>query len=356
MNDFLGTLAARSLGSTPSIRPRAVSLFEPETAQWEGSAGGEIVAETVNAEADVPSPPSVPAEPSLAAFPETAGKLRRPPDGAPSPARIEPVPVRLERTGGRGEENIESEPPAAPIPIHETWKTGAPAPPVPPSEAVDSESVPEDAGEIRRTSVGGRIEIRVKPEPAEPAAGPASAPSPSTRHPVPLGAELPAAGVPSGERPLSAVRGANETAGPTRSPPAETLKSGLRAEAPIPRDSEPRREETAPISGRAFDPGGGERPPADAPGPAEPPEVAGHIRPAGAMEPGPYRISERTDTMPDMRPYAAPESAPTIRVTIGRIEVRAVAPPETRRPPADTSAERSRVMSLDEYLKQRTGK
>lgn len=356
MNDFLGTLAARSLGSTPSIRPRAVSLFEPETARRENPAVGEIVAETVYAEADVRSPPSVPAEPPPAAFPETAGELRRPPDGVPSPVRIEPVPVRMERTGGRGEENIESEPPAAPIPIRETGKTGAPAPPIPPPEAADSEFLPEDAGEIRRTPAGGRIEIRAKPEPAQPAAGPASAPSPSASHSVPLRAELPADGVPSGERPLSIAHAANVPAGPTRSPPAETLKSGLRAEAPIARDSEPRREETAPVSERASDPGGGERPPAAVPGPAEPPEGAGYIRPAGAMEPGPYRIPERTDTMPDMRPYAAPESAPAIRVTIGRIEVRAVAPPETRRPPADTPAERSRVMSLDEYLKQRTGK
>ena len=53
---------------------------------------------------------------------------------------------------------------------------------------------------------------------------------------------------------------------------------------------------------------------------------------------------------------AAPEPpAPTIRVAIGRIEVRAITPPPT--PPAQrtTPARPSPALSLDEYLKQRNG-
>lgn len=49
----------------------------------------------------------------------------------------------------------------------------------------------------------------------------------------------------------------------------------------------------------------------------------------------------------------APESsAPGIRVTIGRIEVRAITPPPARRTEPARSGPK---LSLDDYLKQRTG-
>lgn len=48
-----------------------------------------------------------------------------------------------------------------------------------------------------------------------------------------------------------------------------------------------------------------------------------------------------------------PAAAPTIRVTIGRVEVRAILPPEPSSPRA-TPARASSVLSLDEYLKRRT--
>jgi hypothetical protein len=53
---------------------------------------------------------------------------------------------------------------------------------------------------------------------------------------------------------------------------------------------------------------------------------------------------------------AAPESsAPAIRVTIGRIEVRAITPPPV--PPAQrtTPARPGPELSLDDYLKQHNG-
>lgn len=54
---------------------------------------------------------------------------------------------------------------------------------------------------------------------------------------------------------------------------------------------------------------------------------------------------------------AAPEpSAPTIRVAIGRIEVRAITPPPTPPPAQPSTPVRSGpALSLDEYLKQRNG-
>jgi len=58
------------------------------------------------------------------------------------------------------------------------------------------------------------------------------------------------------------------------------------------------------------------------------------------------------------RPASRPESPPTIRVTIGRVEVRAVMPPAPE--PAPTLGESAPPrhaprLSLDDYLKQRSG-
>jgi hypothetical protein len=48
-----------------------------------------------------------------------------------------------------------------------------------------------------------------------------------------------------------------------------------------------------------------------------------------------------------------PSSSPaTVRVTIGRVEVRAVPPPESF-PPSASPARRGPALSLDDYLKQR---
>lgn len=50
-------------------------------------------------------------------------------------------------------------------------------------------------------------------------------------------------------------------------------------------------------------------------------------------------------------PVEPPEAAPTIHVTIGRVEVRATPPPS---PPQKEKRSRAPVMSLDEYLRQRS--
>ena len=52
------------------------------------------------------------------------------------------------------------------------------------------------------------------------------------------------------------------------------------------------------------------------------------------------------------QPASGPESPPTIRVTIGRVEVRAVMPPAPEPAPPTRHAPQ---LSLDDYLKQRSG-
>jgi hypothetical protein len=50
-------------------------------------------------------------------------------------------------------------------------------------------------------------------------------------------------------------------------------------------------------------------------------------------------------------PAGSPEATPTVHVTIGRVEVRATPPPN---PPQKVQRNRAPIMSLDEYLRQRT--
>jgi hypothetical protein len=55
-------------------------------------------------------------------------------------------------------------------------------------------------------------------------------------------------------------------------------------------------------------------------------------------------------------PIAAPESARTIQVTIGRVDVRAMAPPEVLPHKRPRPQMPKPSLSLDEYLKSRGGR
>ncbi|MDQ3929215.1 MAG: hypothetical protein M3328_08720 [Chloroflexota bacterium] len=74
------------------------------------------------------------------------------------------------------------------------------------------------------------------------------------------------------------------------------------------------------------------------------------------VEPGAVRRRPEGHPEGDQREprLAAPEpSAPTIRVSIGRIEVRAVTPPPMLPERRDTPARPGPALSLDDYLKER---
>lgn len=81
--------------------------------------------------------------------------------------------------------------------------------------------------------------------------------------------------------------------------------------------------------------------------PPQPAPRSRPIRPQVTARQAPDIRSRRDSHSP-----AEPAAAPSIHVTIGRVEVRAVQPAAARRRPA---AAGPAVMSLDEYLKQRAG-
>lgn len=98
--------------------------------------------------------------------------------------------------------------------------------------------------------------------------------------------------------------------------------------------------------------------PAIEPGPKPPPVIERIVRQEAVpyqstREPVPAAGPRRTRRAPDPLRPAAPAPPVSIEVTIGRVEVRAVAPPS---PPKSHSARRpAPALSLDDYLKQRNG-
>lgn len=73
------------------------------------------------------------------------------------------------------------------------------------------------------------------------------------------------------------------------------------------------------------------------------------IQPRIAIHREPAKTMSEKDEMAFVEPSSPP---PNIRVTIGRVEVRAIMPPEPKAPPAKPSRP-GPALSLDDYLKQR---
>ena len=95
------------------------------------------------------------------------------------------------------------------------------------------------------------------------------------------------------------------------------------------------------------------QPPAAAPQPLKPADSAAAPGTPQVVVPQQVRLAPRPVSLPFVAPAASarPSAAPTIQVTIGRIEVRAT--PPTPATPRKASAKPA-AMSLEEYLKQRS--
>lgn len=295
MSDFLTTLAARGLGATASLAPRPASRFE------------------------LPAAPAVPADPATPADPAA------PPPAEPRGSATTPLdPAAASPTSGA---TPRAEAPAARAEQERMDESPGPALSPPPWTARADRSRGEDRGDSNRI-----------PPPAPRAADPR--PVPVDRAPEPAAGvgrvaatvSTPAAGslrrAPSEPgtgslRPAGAVDDARDTArgdGPT---PALEPGSPSRERSPDPappRASRERPDAPLPVLTPRLDP---------LPPPARP-----RLVPAGpdatSGEPG------------------AEAAAPVIRVTIGRIEVRAsqsAAPAPAPRPSGPPR------LSLDEYLR-----
>jgi hypothetical protein len=76
------------------------------------------------------------------------------------------------------------------------------------------------------------------------------------------------------------------------------------------------------------------------------------VAPVHHNAPSPAAIPLPTGPAPQWRP-AAPPQPPTIQVTIGKVEIRAVTPPPAAAPQRSAERRAAARLSLDEYLRQR---
>lgn len=176
--------------------------------------------------------------------------------------------------------------------------------------------------------------------------------SPVAELPGPSGAGLPRAGDPSPASPERVSE--RRSAGPGVEEPATPIGAAAQAAAAAPRTSSPiARIEPFPVL-VPVPPASGE-PGSVAPVRAATPLMpASPVRAAAPLMPAPpvrAEVAGAPSTPSAAGRGVASATGPVIRVSIGRVEVRAVAPPVPQ--PRPQPAGRRAVQSLDDYLSQR---
>ena len=336
MGDHLSNLVARSLNPAEVVQPRPVSLFEPLPAGgWPAlvhpSGLGVVGGESVSGETVSDTPPTT----RPAAPPSPVTGLR------PSPAPGRQQPDRLpDILGWRSGRARDPSPPPSPVAAQ-------------PDERGPQSSVSRAGPDVAQsTSVFSAPQGAILPPVQQASQAGKSRPAPPPAHPEP-GAVQPV-------------------------PPPATVSGGTDARAPRSVIEERRRPALEPVIREAVTGGAGS--PAPPPGAARattegpPPRTGAEQESRGALEPTcprpeppplpvtstPVVARPRVTTARHVEPAAptstgppaTPQPEPTIHVTIGRVEVRAITPvPRVpRRQPAKTGP----ALSLHDYLKQRS--
>jgi hypothetical protein len=320
MTDFLTRLAERTLGLTPRVQPLLASRYAPEPAV-------QFSSDTLDEEqASSPTPPADPMQAPTPRFRESSLSAL---ESVPSRETYEAVGYSAS-TEAVAKTSLDSEKAAAldvhePAPLRAVSKTHSTPAAIEAvaetsvnSEVKDASSAERDASpsvELLRGRQSQPVRVAALASPERQAEAAAADPF--------LAPAVPAALNPAA---LNIVLHANRSAPHHEEPQVAPLLP-----SPLPQE---RLEVTS-----------GER------GVFDRPAIEGATRRADVVRPLPVVIADHRETHPP-----ANESAPpVIRVTIGRVEVRAIMPqtPAVERPaPARTSP----VLSLDEYLKQHSGR
>jgi hypothetical protein len=338
MADFLTNLVAKNLNPAPAVMPRPLSLFERPP-----RADSPWATPLPKLEADGGTPPA--GKPSLAPA-RPLGRVAQAPPGTPEPEQAAPPLDALPTRRRLPPASRRAARPAAP-----------PAPDVPAEPGAPAREVPAPAS----------LPVPRPSRPASPAVEPTPPPAPVIRrsrsaHPAVEPPPPPAPDRPSAARQPRSARpavepGAGVAAGPAVTPsrPERRGKAGDGAPAPAPAAAQV--QEPRPPGGDRAAPTPAPRTPrperrteVEAPHPAPPPGrptpaplvVQPQVIPARHPEPAVHTAGPAT------RPA---EATPTIQVSIGRIEVRAVPPPPASAKPRAGPA----PMTLEEYLRQRNG-
>lgn len=359
MSDYLGNLAARSLEMAEVIQPRPRPLFEPPSPDgWLPPApGGGLNNETVEG-----ALPNLPLLRQAQAAPPPVPNMDA--AGDAGSGRRQEGPAILDQLFGEPE--VQRAPSPAPV---EILPAGAASRPVEAAPVPQPGRPPLERGQ-------GRLAPRPEPLQApegERAAGQGVSQAREAFAPPPLASPRlhPAGAVAAqavrprtGPEPVSPP--ATDAAEGTPRPMARTGETSTGAEADALAAQQIAIERLltilpAPQSGaeRARTDGRPEAGPREGHGTAEIKGASQHQPAPPATVPTPALVVARPQVThaPRAEPAApqatkealAPEVAPTIQVTIGRVEVRATPPaPALKRPRAKPPA-----MSLDEYLRQR---
>ncbi|HEX9990083.1 MAG TPA: hypothetical protein VGE45_16620 [Chloroflexia bacterium] len=316
MTTYLTSLVKRALGEGPAVRPVLPPSWPTPPGAWD-TPFREIPAE---AQAE-PSPPSR-ARRTAYVMPEV--------DPISGPASLPRAP--LSHVAERPAEQ-----PATPTPMHEERRTHPgtspePFPTPPPPQAEQPHATAHDATrEIPRPPTSDVLPAPRVDDPASPVAQP----RPPEMAPVITPAQAPA--------PPMSLSGARVPR------PDVPVEPAIRQDAATPVNTEgsvvPATAQTLPLVQQAAPPVAITPRPASeriVPVPQESNPRMTH--PAGTMSPA--RHGARTQPPP-------PPAPPTIRVSIGRIEVRAVMPPAPTPAPAPPAAP---MLTLEAYLRERTGR
>ena len=365
MTDFLGQLIARNTGASRSVRPRPLSLFEPPASAGKASEAPPVVDGLEQESTGDNIPLAMKAPPPRA--PEDTAQAGGSPDSSPAAS---PAPHNFDRAVAMPSPDSRPTNPA----FASFAETGADSPPLP--VFVSLEPAPAGPPRVAKGNPGAAVSPSPPPPTRSPAApAPDSLPRLSSRaweHPhdtSEAGSDTRRA-LDLIER-LVAGDGSRASASAATKQPEErpSGREGTERMAPQPASlpsmvrqmvlQTVAREVAASAARRPSPRSTAGTMPAAAPTGAT---AAAHemLRPQAellAPEPlerpaPPPRLTPRVERAPVFPPAPAPpSSAPSIRVTIGRVEIRATtdaagsAPARPRPQPA--------LMSLDAYLAQR---
>jgi len=319
VTDFLTRLAERVMGVGRVVHPVLPSRYAPDVSGLQQEA--PETEDDSALELELPPPP-------------TSSVNRR--DGLDR-VRIDPVPQRVAASAARPAPRATT---AATPPLLEARRDDSPPPAAAPSRPSRTIAAERLASAAASRAPGGEQGTAGRAVGATPM--PARGESPPARRPPdrisPSATDEPrSAGPPSGPgQTVSAAAGEPSASG------SRPVAAAVASDRSRPTDKAWRRSSTPPDA-EAFLVAPAPRPDSpvhgprhDTPRPTPPALVAPRPQPAFPASPGPRA------------------AAPTVRVTIGRIEVRAVAPPAPPiLPPAPQSTQPT--LSLDDYLRVRRG-
>jgi hypothetical protein len=331
MSDFLTRLAARALGIAPQVQPIITPRYAPD--------------------ADVPGPDlpsaqeSEPPEQDPDAQPSFAPTIHSP--RGPGAHHVRgPDPEDNTDTAATGEDAGEADlPDEHRVEQPPTGETAVEPPPSP-TDASDPPGAPD--------VIPGRPPSSTEDSPPPPTRAEHEA-HPGVRLTPPILSTSRAARVRSMPEASPATPHSEASDGPRREDPSIPAAREPGARRGGPRSESRTTREEAQRASRATESRepGPERPTEDLPDAYDAFDRTGTLPPVwdyperpGSVEPGGSSSYSLT------REDASSRDEPTIRVTIGRIEVRAVSPPA---PPPRQTRQPAPEMSLDDYLRAREG-